>query len=89
MKLHDWVDVLRCDESPLYPGCITQINGDEIEVSVMHKAVGHFKGPTVEDKIFYTQENIVKKISPPIQIGSRGQFTFTEIIYTYKCMCKY
>lgn len=75
LELRDWVVVSY--ESTHYPGCITQIIREEIEVSVMHRAEGHFKWPKVEDKIFYSKQNILKKISPPIPIGNRGQFIFT------------
>lgn len=43
MKLHDRVIVKY--EFVLYPECIAQINGDEIEVSMMHMAEGHLKRP--------------------------------------------
>jgi len=77
-KLYDWVVVNY--ESACYPGYITQIIEKEIEVSVMHRAEGHFKWPKAKDKIFYIKKNILKKISLPVPTVNRGQFSFTENI---------
>lgn len=72
LQLNDWVVVNY--ESAFYPGVITQLYEEDAEVSVMHRAEGHFKWPTVEDKIFYSLENVVRTISPPIPIGNGAIF---------------
>lgn len=56
MKLHDWVVVKY--EFVLYPECIAQINGDEIEVICDAQGRRSFKAA----KIFYMHKNIVKKM---------------------------
>ena len=45
-----------------YPGCITQVIENDIEVSVMHKSEGNFKWPEKEDKIFYNLDDVLKII---------------------------
>lgn len=53
--------------------------GEEIEVSVMHRAEGHFKWPKEDDKIFYMKENIVKKILHPSQLEIRDNLHLMKI----------
>lgn len=76
LKENDWILVKY--DSMLYPGYITQIIEKEIEVTVMHKSNKHYKWPENEDKIFYSLQCVVKKISSPTPVGNRGQFIFNE-----------
>lgn len=70
----DWCVVMYDGEN--YPGEITNVIGQEIQVQVMHRAGNYFKWPCNPDKIYYTQDDILKKIQPPVVVGSRGQFRF-------------
>ena len=72
----DWVFV-RYDRKT-YHGEVTSVVGADIQVSVMRPTFsGNWKWP---DRIFYTQLDIVQKISPPVPVDSRGQFRFEEKI---------
>ena len=61
-----------------YPGCVTKVIENDIEVSVMHKSESNFKWPQKEDKIFYSLDDVLKIIDLPIPTGNRGQFKFKE-----------
>ena len=75
----NWVFV-RYDRKT-YPGEVTSVVGADIEVSVMRPTFsGNWKWPDNPDRIFYTQLDIVQKISPPVPVDSRGQFRFEEKI---------
>ena len=62
-----------------FPGEVTAIDID-VEVSVMHKSGTNWKWPSPVDRISYRKEDVVKIISPPKVIGSRGQFAFAELM---------
>lgn len=72
-----WVIITYDGEN--FPGEITAIS-DDIEVSVMHRSGTNWKWPSPVDKISYDKADIVKIISSPTVVGSRGQFTFADSI---------
>ena len=45
----------------------------------MNKGGKFWRWPQKEGKIFYTSNNIFKRIEPPQVAGSRGQFEFHQI----------
>ena len=53
-------------EGAIFPGEVTQSVGNETEVSVMTKSgTKYWKWPEKEDKVFYSESNIMKLIDPP------------------------
>ena len=78
IQIGDWVLVYYGNET--FPGEVTTIIVSDIEVNVMHKSGATFwKWPTQMDKIFYTRDNILKKLDPPSVAGTRGQFSFANL----------
>lgn len=78
-KLGDWVLVKY--DGKTYPGEVTGLgSGQGVQVSVMRKAYlgQNWKWPDKKDEILYEHHNILKKIDPPVPIGTRGQFTFNS-----------
>lgn len=68
-------------EGTLYPGEITKIDGiDQITVNVMEesKIKGYFRWPKSPDAIPYKREEIIKCISAPVVVNSRGYFKFLD-----------
>ena len=65
-----------------YPGIVDQIVGTDTEVDCMEKSGRHWKWPSgwpdKKDLVWYTEELVVKKISPPIPVSSRGQVKFID-----------
>lgn len=79
LHISDWVVVVYDDEH--FPGEITSVADDDsgdVRVNVMHKAGAYWKWPCTKDNILYKMENIIKKISPPVVAGTRGQFNFPD-----------
>jgi len=72
-----WV-VVKCDDDE-FPGEITSIDGDDIEVNAMTRSAKTWKWPTPEDKLFYNKKDVLRIITPPTVAGNRGQFRFTDI----------
>ena len=71
----EWVAVKYDNQT--YPGEVTSVKGNHIDVSVMHPTFNqNWKWPDNPDQIFYYQDDIVKRVSPPVPVGSRGQFKF-------------
>ncbi len=62
-----------------YPGEVTAISDQDIQVNVMHKSGGAWKWPKEADKIYYAANDVAKYINPPKAAGSRGQFVFEEL----------
>lgn len=75
-KVGKWV-VVKYD-GVNYPGEITSINHDSVEVSVMIKSGTFYKWPQCPDKIMYLFKDVVKKISTPTVANNRGCFKFME-----------
>ena len=75
----DWV--LVCYNGDYFPGEITQVIGElDFEVNVMQRSGGvYWKWPLKEDKTFYCNKNIVKKLNAPDVAGSRCQFYFQSL----------
>ena len=74
----DWVVVTY--DGKLYPGRVTTVSeiGNK-RVSVMNPAYpSGWKWPDERDEIYYEDENIKKKIQPPIPVNSRNKWTFNE-----------
>ena len=57
-----------------FPGEITNIDGDDIEVNVMIRSAR----PVLEDRLFHNKDGL-HNINPPTVAGNRGQFWFTGI----------
>lgn len=72
----DWVMVKY--DGCLFPGEIKMINQGEAQVSVMVPSGSYFKWPSVVDSIFYSFDNIVKKLNPPELKSARGTFEFPD-----------
>ncbi|XP_041920930.1 uncharacterized protein LOC121684876 [Alosa sapidissima] len=59
-------------ENDPYPGIIEDVDEGAVEVKVMCSAgQNKFFWPLIEDKIWYTQDNVMTLISPPEKINSR------------------
>ena len=79
LGIGDWCVVQY--ETVSYPGVVEDIVNAELKVSVMVKCgPSKWKWPDPIDCLWYKQENIVKKINPPIPVASRGQFQFDDDI---------
>ena len=61
------------------PGEVTYVDPKQLQVNVMQKLGGYYKWPLAEDNIFYSYENVVQKLSPPMVVGNLGQFSFHDI----------
>ena len=60
----------------------SHVDPKQLQVNVMQKLGGYYKWPLAEDNIFYTHcsyENVIQKLSPPMVVGNRGQFSFHDI----------
>jgi hypothetical protein len=76
-RVGDWV--LISYDSKVYPGEVTVIGKDDVQVSVMHRTFNqNWKWPDKSDKIFYKMSDILRKIAPPVPVGNRGQYKFEE-----------
>ena len=73
----NWIVVLYDNEE--YPGEVTGVFDNDVEVNVMHKTGNAWKWPTKQDKILYGKDSIVRRVSPPKAAGHRGQFTFDDM----------
>ncbi|KAG1683465.1 Nephrin [Nymphon striatum] len=49
-----------------YPGEVTYTESSQIRVNVMEKASTHYKWPNVQDNIFYSYDDVIMKLAPPI-----------------------
>jgi len=79
-KENDWV-VVKCDKRT-YPGFVTAVVKNDIEVSVMEMAGSKgklWKLLVKEDKIFYTKDNVLYHIEAPHIVGSRRQYCFIAL----------
>lgn len=61
-----------------YPGEVTAVGINYVEVMVMHPTVGgKYKWPAQRDKMTYPFDDVVKKIGSPVPCSSRAAtFTF-------------
>ena len=63
----------------LFPGEVKSVAvNNEYEVSVMVKAGAYWKWPKHEDKIYYEESNIKKKLAIPKLINARGHYDFCD-----------
>ncbi|KAK6171642.1 hypothetical protein SNE40_018088 [Patella caerulea] len=68
ISIGDWCAVTYDGDN--YPGEVTDRRGEDVEVSVMHRAGQYFKWPLTVDKIFYKPTSILKKITgPPVLVN--------------------
>lgn len=76
LQVGDWCMVLYdgCE----FPGTVTTVVEDDVEVSVMVPAGKNWKWPNKADKIFYRPDSILRKLPAPSPVGSRMQFQFKE-----------
>ena len=70
--------VVTCDKN-VYTGEISNIFGTDLEVNLMILLEVIGNGPKKFDVLLYPIENVIKKISPPVIVGSREQFKFEEL----------
>ena len=71
--VYDWVLGRYGNET--FPGEITKLVASDADINVMRKSgTAYWKWPAQEDKIFYTRNDIMKKLDPPIIAGISGQF---------------
>ena len=78
VNVGDWVIVMY--DGKMYPGRVTAISemGSK-KVSVMRSAFpSGWKWPVEVNEIYYEDENIKKKISPPTPVNSRNKWQFDE-----------
>ncbi|GBM34819.1 hypothetical protein AVEN_208026-1 [Araneus ventricosus] len=66
ISTRNWV-VVKYDES-LYAGEVTQVLGNDIEVSAMEKSGKFWKWPKREYKMFYNMSEAIKVIQPPTML---------------------
>lgn len=71
LSVGQWVSYNEAE----YPGEITLIENNDIEVNVMHKS----GWPSKADKIFYECKKILHVVDPPKAAGHRGQFLFEDL----------
>ena len=69
----DWV----IDQST-YPCEVKDIGKDVVKVAVMIPSGSSYIWLKVEDSIFYTLKNVLRKIRPPILKSTRGRFLFED-----------
>jgi len=72
----DWVLVQY--EKTNYPGEVKRVEHEECQVSVMVPAGKNWKWPVRPDEIFYTHDNIVRRLEPPFIVNHRGHFAFVD-----------
>ena len=68
-----------------FPGEVTEINDDDVEVSVMHKSGKNWKWPSPVDKILYRKQDVADIISPPkllVLVGSLHLLVLFELDYS-------
>jgi hypothetical protein len=61
-----------------YPGVIEELRDNQYLVSVLERCRGGWRWPRRKDMIWYN--SIVKTLSPPTPVNSRGLFAFNETI---------
>ena len=69
-----WV-VVNCNGDH-FNGEITSFIGDDYKVNVMNRSGNNWKWPNKADEFFYKFQKIVKVISPPVVVVSRGHYSF-------------
>ncbi|KAG1651824.1 hypothetical protein GQR58_026730 [Nymphon striatum] len=75
--INEWVLVRYMGLS--YPGEVTYTESSQIRVNVMEKAGTHYKWPNMQDNIFYSYDDVIMKLAPPVVAGNRGQFLFEDL----------
>jgi len=65
-------------DNAVFPGEVSGIGDQEIQVSVMIPSGSYYKWPVVKDCIYYKMSDVVQKLSPPILKSARGTFEFAE-----------
>ena len=78
MSVGDYV-VVKYD-SDLYPAEITEIKGDSYQCNSMEAVKLGWRWPVKKDEIWYKSNDIVRKITEPIPISSRGTFKFDNFV---------
>ena len=74
VEVGQWV-VVDCNGDH-FNGEFTSIMGDDYKDNEMHRSGNYWKWPNKADEIFYKCQKIVKVISPPVVVGSQGQYSF-------------
>ena len=70
LKERDWCVVAY--DGTEFPGEITQIIGDELEVSVMHHRGKFFKWPETADKVMYDVVDVVRQLEGAPKVIMQG-----------------
>jgi len=76
LHLGDWVLVKY--GKTVNPGEVKTMGENDGHMSVMVSSWSNYKWPSKEDSIFYTLENVIGEVTPPIPTSARGQFQFTD-----------
>ena len=77
VKRGDWV-VVKYD-SKFYPGKVSNKDANGMTVNVMKPCFpSGWTLPCQKDEIFYSYENITKKIDPPYPLNTRGKWGFNN-----------
>lgn len=78
VAVDDWV-VVKYDDVH-FPGIVTKIENEDCKVAVMVKYGKLWKWPESKDEIYYTRNNIIRKVNPPSVANARGYFKFDHAI---------
>lgn len=62
-----------------YPAQVTNKNTEKVLANAMAKAGRWWKWPNIKDEIWYDNHEVVKKITPPMEINKRGFFAAKEL----------
>lgn len=74
LEIGDWC-LVKYDEE-IYPGEVTEKTSSEVKVNVMVKSGKYWKWPNSKDEVYYTMDKVIKKLSRPEVVNSRGHFKF-------------
>ena len=74
IQVGDFVEFLY--EGRVYRGEVVDVVDDGPKIRAMEQFGNRFKWPRHEDILTYPFSDVIRKLQPPIPVGTRGQFTF-------------
>lgn len=76
ISINDWYEVEY--EGQIFPGIVTEtcFEQGDFKVKVMSRVGKFWKWPAICDEIFYNQDKLIRKISPPSLVNQREHYTF-------------